>query len=115
MKINAAAKYVRISPLKIRPLARLLKGLSLEQALTATGFSPKKGAFFIGKLLKSMAANMAGSKLNSDDFYVENIAIEQGAAMKRYWPRSRGMARPVIKRSCHIKIVLNDKQGKGKE
>lgn len=116
MKASASARFVKIAPSKIRPFARLLKGLSVEKALNATGFSNKKGAFFIGKLLKSMAANLANSKLSADDFHVEKVAIEQGPVLKRHWSRSRGMARPVKKRTSHIKIVLADnKEESGKE
>lgn len=115
MKVSAAARFVRISPSKVRPLARLLPGLALDQALAATGFSPRKGAWLIGKLLKSMAANLADRKLNGDDFRVEKVMVEQGPVLKRYWARSRGMARPVKKRTSHIKIVLVEKTRKGKE
>lgn len=115
MKINASARFVKVAPSKVRPFARLLQGKSLKVALTAAGFSNQKGAFFIGKLLKSMAANLAGNELSSNDFYVVKLAIEQGPAAKRFWPRSRGMARPIIKRTSHIRIVLSDIKETGKE
>lgn len=115
MKVNASARFIRGSPSKIRPFARLLKGKSLKDAQSAAGFSRQKGAFLIGKLLKSMAANLAGNELKADDFHIEKLAIEQGPTSKRYWPRSRGMARPVAKRTCHIRIVLSDIRETGKE
>lgn len=108
MKINASARFVRVSPSKVRPLARLLRGLPLNEALTTAGFNLTKGAFYIGKLLKSMAGNLAVKKMNSDDFNVEKVVIEQGPTLKRFWPRSRGMVRPVVKKTCHIKIILAD-------
>jgi large subunit ribosomal protein L22 len=115
MKTSAVAKYVRVAPSKIRPLARLLKGFSLDKALTAVQFNNKKGAFFIGKLLESMKASLADKKLDKDDFIIENIVIEQGPGLKRYWSRSRGMVRPVVKRTSHIKIILTGKQNDIKE
>ena len=115
MKINASAKFVRLAPSKIRPLARLLRGKSLKEALAAATFVNQKGAFFIRKLLQSMAANLAGSELNGNDFHIEEIAIEQGPSSKRYWPRSRGMARPIAKRTSHIRIILADIKETGKE
>lgn len=115
MKINASARFVKVSPSKVRPFARLLKGKSLKEAQTAAGFGNQKGAFFIGKLLKSMAANLAGNELSGNDFHVEKIAIEPGPVTKRFWPRSRGMARPIIKRTSHIRIVLSDTKETGKE
>lgn len=115
MKVNASARFVKVAPSKVRPFARLLKGKSLKEALTAASFSSQKGAFFIGKLLKSMAANLAGSELSGHDFHVVKVAIEQGPTAKRFWPRSRGMARPIIKRTSHIRIVLSDTKETGKE
>ncbi len=115
MKLSASARFVRVSPSKVRPFARLLKGMSIEDAMTAAGFSNKKGAFFIGKLLKSMVANLASNKLNENDYYIAQVAIEQGPTLKRFWPRSRGMARPVIKRTSHIRIVLADNKENRKE
>ncbi|MDD5482711.1 MAG: 50S ribosomal protein L22 [Kiritimatiellae bacterium] len=115
MKISASARFVRISPSKVRPFARLLKGKSLKEASAAARFSPQKGAFFVGKLLKSMAANLAVKELNGNNFYVEKVAIEQGPTAKRFWPRSRGMAQPIAKRTCHIRVVLSDVKGSGKE
>lgn len=115
MKISASVRFVRVSPSKVMPFARLIKGLSVEEALNAASFAGKKGAFHIAKLLKSMIANLAAAKLNADDFRVEQVAVEQGPGMKRFWSRSRGMARPVVKRSSHIRIVLNDNKSTGKE
>ena len=115
MKLSASARFVRISPSKVRPFARLLKGMSLEEAISTAGFSNKKGAFFIHKLLKSMVANLAVGNLNENDYHIAQVSIEQGPVMKRSWPRSRGMARPIIKRTSHIKIILADNKEKRKE
>ena len=57
MKIEASSRFARIAPTKARPLARLLKGLSVADALRATAFSRQKAAFLIGKVLKSAIAN----------------------------------------------------------
>ena len=112
MKLSASARFVKVSPSKVRPFARLLKGMSIEEAITAAGFSNKKGAFFIGKLLKSMVANLASNKLNENDYHVAQVIIEQGPVMKRAWPRSRGMSRPIKKRTSHIKILLADNKSR---
>jgi large subunit ribosomal protein L22 len=115
MKKNASARFARVAPSKIRPLARLLKGKSLNEALTAASLSNQKGAFFIRKLLKSMEANLTSNELDGKNFYIENLVIEEGPTLKRYWPRSRGMPRPVVKRTSHIRIVLSDIKQAGKE
>lgn len=91
----------------------MLKGLPLDQALAAASLSSKKGAYFIAKLLKSMTANLAEKKMSGDDFHIEQVAVEQGPTLKRFWSRSRGMARPITKRTSHIRMVVADsKEGK---
>lgn len=107
MKIEASSRFARVSPTKIRPLARLLKGLSVADALRATAFDRRKAAFLIGKVLKSAIANVENNnKQSAEDFRVEQVVIEQGPMMRRHWARSRGMARPVTKRTSHIRVVL---------
>ncbi len=107
MKIIAESKYVRISPSKVVPFARLLKGLSVADALKLTQFSNKKAARLVGKTLKSAIANVENNaKLSADKFRVEHVLVGQGPSSKRYWSRSRGMARPILKRSSHIQVVL---------
>jgi len=109
MKVRAVTKYARISPSKARPLARKFRGLSVEKALDLAAFSPKKAAVLIEKTLKSAVANTENNnKLSAVDFRVENVLIEEGPGMKRYWPRARGMASPIKKRTSHIKVVLSN-------
>jgi len=107
MKIEASNRFARIAPTKIRPLARLLSGLSVADALRATKFSRQKAAFLIGKVLKAAIANAENNaKQSADDFRVAQVIVEQGPMMRRHWSRSRGMARPIAKRTSHIKIIL---------
>jgi len=107
MKITAVSRYVKISPSKVFSLARLLKGLPVADALKVTKFSNTKAAFFVEKTLKSAVANAENNaKVSADDFRVGNVIVERGPGMKRHWARSRGMARPVLKRTSHIRILL---------
>lgn len=109
MKIKAETNFARISSSKVRPFARLLKGLPVADALRLTQFSPRKAAFLIGKTLKSAIANVEkNAKLAADDFSVEAVIIKQGPSMKCYWSRSRGMVRPVRKQMSHIRVVLSN-------
>ena len=109
MRITAVCKYVRISPSKAIPFARLLKGLPVADALKKTKFSNKKAAGLVEKTLKSAIANAENNaNVSADDFHVENVVIERGPTVKRYWHRSRGMARPIKRRTSHIRVVLVD-------
>lgn len=111
MEVMAVTKRVRLSATKARDLARRLKGMTVAQALCLTTLNERKGAFEIGKTLKSAVANAEhNARLSVDDLWVKEASIDEGPAMKRYWPRARGMARPIKKRTCHITVVLTDGQ-----
>ncbi len=109
MKIQAVSRAARIAPSKAIPVARLLKGLPIDRALARVTFSRTKAAALIRKTLKSAVANVEhNAKLSPDDFRVEAVRVELGPAMKRYWSRSRGMARPVRKATSHLRVILTN-------
>ncbi len=109
MQVEAVTKYVRMSPSKARDLARAIQGQPVAEALRITQFNARKGAFYLGKTLRSAIANAENNAgLSVDDLVVEKAHIEQGPALKRYWPRARGSASPILRRTSHIRIVLTD-------
>lgn len=109
MKIVASSRFTRIAPSKALPLARQLKGLPVADALRAAAFSRQKAGSLIGKVLKSAIANAQNNaKQSPEEFRVEQVIVEQGPTMQRYWARSRGMAHPVIKRTSHIRVILTN-------
>lgn len=111
MEVKATARYVRISPLKARDLARAIQGLSVEDALKVTAFNERKAAALIGKTLKSAVANAENTHaLSADKLVVKEAVVTDGPRLRRFWPRSRGMASPILKRTSHIRIVLSDGQ-----
>lgn len=75
---------------------------------------PQKGARLIGKTLKSAVSNAlnANSKLDEDMLYVKEIKIDEGPRLKRIWFRARGRADQLLKRMCHITVVVDEKAGK---
>jgi len=109
MEVKAIYKYARISPLKMRDVARAVQGLPVSNALDMLQFTPKKAAFLIGKTLKSAVANAENNHdLSADDLYVKSATINEGPAFKRWKPRARGGAAPIKKRTAHIEIILSD-------
>ncbi len=107
MHVEASSRFVRVAPSKVRPVARLLKGLPVADALKATAFGQQKAAGLIGKVLKSAIASVEHThKLEADAFWVDQVLVEQGPTLKRHWARSRGMARPVARRTSHIRVIL---------
>jgi len=111
MDIVAKTRFVRISASKAVDLARAVRGLPVEQAVQKLSFSQRKGAVLMLKTLKSAVANAENNaKLSADKLYVREAAVEQGPAMKRFWPRSRGMVSPILRRMSHFRIVLTDEK-----
>lgn len=111
MDVQAITKFVRISPTKARDFARSVQGLPVGEALTRTQFSERKAAFQIGKTLRSAIANAENNAdLSADDLYVKEAVVLDGPALKRFWPRARGMVSPIKRRMSHIQIVLTDER-----
>ena len=109
MDITARTKYVRMSPQKAMDLARAIAGKPVPVALQLAQFSERKAGFEIGKTLKSAIANAENNhELSADALWVKQCVIEEGPRLKRFWPRSRGMASPVLKRMSHVRVVLTD-------
>ena len=116
MDVLALTKYVRMSPLKARGLARRVQGLPAGEALSVTELTPGKAARMIGKTLKSAIANAENNAdLSVDELTVKTAVVEEGPRLKRYWPRARGGASPILKRTSHVRIVLTDGREEDKE
>jgi len=109
METVAVAKYIRMSPQKIRLVADLIRGKKVEEALNILSFTPKASAPLISKVLKSAIAN-AGQKqgVDVDTLMVKHISVDEGPTMKRYRARAMGRGNTILKRSSHIKIVVEE-------
>lgn len=110
MKIKAESKYVRVSPRKLKLVADSIKGLPLEQALETLVFLKKKAARPLVKTLNSaIASAIHNFKLKKEDLKIKSIEILKGPVMKRWRPVSRGRAHPLLKRTSHAKVTLEEK------
>jgi len=113
VEAKAVARYIKMSPRKVRLVVDMIRGKSVEQALNALHFVPKHSSVPVEKVLRSAVANAlntdAGSKLNPEDLMVKEIQVGPGPTMRRYNPGPQGRAMLIRKRSCHISIVVSDK------
>src|SRR4030067_3384361 len=111
VRVQAVARYVRISPSKARQVADLIRGKGLEQARYITAFSPKEAARLIGKVLESAVANAENNEgLNADNLMVANCYVDEGPTLKRWRPRAPGRATRLRKRTRHITVVLAERE-----
>ena len=109
----ATTKFLIASPTKVRPVAHVINQKSYTEAMAILANMPQKGAKLISATLKSAAANAlyANSKLDEDMLYVKEIRIDEGPRLKRVWFRARGHADQLLKRMCHITVIVDEKAG----
>jgi large subunit ribosomal protein L22 len=110
MEARALAKYVRISPIKMKPVTDLIRGKDLEEALTILKFTPGKGSEELEKVVMSAAANAENNfELDRDNLYVAEAYANYGPTMKRWRAGAQGRASMILKRSSHIGVTLREK------
>ena len=110
MEAKAVAKYIRMSPTKIAPVADLVRGKNVDEALTILKFTTGKAAEYIEKVVASAAANAENNfEMDRSKLYVAEIYVNQGPTMKRWRAGSQGRAGKILKRSSHIGVVLKER------
>jgi large subunit ribosomal protein L22 len=109
MEVQAITRNVRMSAQKMREVVRQVQGLPALHAQAVLAVVPRKGARFVAKTLKSAIANAENNNgLKPETLRIKEAVAGTAATIKRFTPKARGSAGPILKRSCHIKIVLSD-------
>ena len=112
MATVAKLKNTRISAQKVRLVADQIRGLPVDNAINLLTFSNKKAAKIIKKVLESAIANAEhNDAADVDELFVSEIMVDEGPTMKRWRPRAKGRATPIIKRTCHITVAVSDANG----
>ncbi|MBE3595357.1 MAG: 50S ribosomal protein L22 [Candidatus Carbobacillus altaicus] len=108
---RAEARYVRISPRKARLVIDLIRGASVGRALAILSQTPKAASPIIEKVLRSAMANAENNhEMDVSRLYVKEAYVNEGPTLKRFRPRAKGMAAPIMKRTSHIAIVVAEKE-----
>lgn len=109
MRPRAIARYIRMSPRKVRAVIDLIRGKTVNEALAILANTPRAAARPVMKVLKSAIANAENNmNMDQDNLYVAEIYADQGPTLKRIRPRARGMAYMIRKRTSHITVVLDE-------
>ncbi len=109
MEARAVAKYVRISPLKVRKIVGAVKGKPAETGLNTLKFMPQKAARLVEKVLRSAIANAdQNENMDIDLLVVKNIIVDQGPTLKRFRARARGRGSRILKRTSHITVIVGE-------
>jgi large subunit ribosomal protein L22 len=110
MEVRAIYRNLRMSAQKAREVVRQVRGMNAVQALATLKFVPRKSARAVVKTLQSAIANAENNHgLKAETLIVAEAHALTAGSLKRFVPKARGSAGPILKRSCHIKIVLTDK------
>ncbi|CAN5331142.1 50S ribosomal protein L22 [soil metagenome] len=114
MQSKAQAKWIRMSPRKVRRVVNEIRGKSCSEAVTILRFMPFSAAREVEKVLRSAMFNLINSdkapisETEANDLTVVEAYADQGPTLKRIQPRARGRAYPILKKSSHITVVVSD-------
>ncbi len=109
MEVQAKLRGARMSAQKARLVADQIRGKRVGEALDILGFSTKKGAHIVKKVLESAIANAENNEgADVDELSISRIFVDEGVTMKRIRPRAKGRADRIFKRTCHITVAVAD-------
>ena len=109
MEAKAVAKYIRMSPQKVRLVVDLVRGKKVQEARNILLYTRKYAAGIVAKVLKSALANAAQNpNIDENILYVKEIFVGQGPTLKRWRARAQGKAAGIKKRTTHITVVLDE-------
>ena len=109
MEVFAITKNIPMSAQKMREVVRQIQGLPALQAEAVLAVVPRKGARYVAKTLHSAIANAENNnKLRPETLRIKEAVAGTATTIKRFQPKARGSAGPILKRRCHIKITVSD-------
>ena len=108
MPVQAVAKGVSMSPRKVGVVAALVRGRSVEDALTILSHVPRASAIPVRKVIESARANADHNHgLKPSTLQIIEISVSHGTRLKRYRPAAHGRALPFVRRTSHIRVVVD--------
>lgn len=109
MKVTAKAKFIRMSPRKIRLVVNIIRGKTVDEAIDQLKFTNKWAVKPIEKLIQSAVASAEHNyEIKQDNLRISEIKVDEGPTLHRWKPRAFGRATPIRKRTSHISLVLTE-------
>jgi large subunit ribosomal protein L22 len=110
MQVKASLNNLRISARKVRSVVDVIRGMDAVQAQARLKFVPKRSSDPILRLLNSALSNAKNNfNLDEKNLFISKITVDSGSSLKRWMPRAMGRATPILKRTSHINLVLDEK------
>ncbi|OIP27191.1 MAG: 50S ribosomal protein L22 [Chloroflexi bacterium CG_4_9_14_3_um_filter_45_9] len=111
MKVKVVAKDIGISPQKVCLVVDMVRGKKVDEALAILSFVPRPAAKALFKVIKSAAANAENNfQMSPADLKIVDIFANKGHTLKRFRPQSRGRISPILKRSSHITVFVEEEK-----
>ena len=109
MQTQAVLKFVRLSPMKGRLLADLVRGKKVDEAINILKFSNQRAAGILKKVLDSAIANAENNNgADVDELKISEILVDEGPTLKRISPRAKGRSDRILKRTSHVTVRVSD-------
>lgn len=109
MEAKAVARYIRLSPLKVQRVVKIIRGRPVKEAQALLRFTPSRAARVVEKVLNSAVANAENNQdLNRDSLVVARAYVDRGPSTKRVQARARGRADVITRRSSHVTVVVGE-------
>lgn len=116
MSVTAKALGVRMSPRKVAVVAALVRGRTVEDAVTILSHTPRRSALAVRKVVESAKANATHNhNYKAESLRITEIRVSTGPSIKRYRPAAHGRALPFLRRSSHIYVVVDGEQRPAKK
>jgi large subunit ribosomal protein L22 len=110
MEALSRTRYIRISPRKLKLVCDLVVGKPVGQALSILEFTPKKAARMVSKTLVAAIANARDQQsVDEDKLFVKRATADTGPTWKRSLPRAHMHATPILKRTSHLTVVVEER------
>ncbi len=110
MEARAVRKHIRSSPRKMRTVVNVVRGKRVPEALDILNFLPQKVTRIVKLTILSAVHNLIDKnkeeRVDEEELIVSEIRVDEGPAFKRFRPVSRGRAHPILKRTCHLTVVV---------
>lgn len=107
---TAQLNYLRIAPRKVRSVANMIKGLSVNEAEAQLLMHPRRASEPLLKLLRSAISNSKQKEMKTDKLFIKEIRVNQGPVSKRFMPRAQGRAAMIQKKTSHIVLILGESE-----
>ncbi len=113
MEVTAKLSDARVSAFKARLVLDALRGRKVTDAIAIAQFLPNKSGAMVEQLLRSVSANAENNyDLDPDTLWIKAIYADEASSLRRFKPRSRGRVGRIQRRSCHITVIAENREGR---